>query len=155
MTSEHRSVVQALIAEADRRAGTALDEKVNKGVALAQLLADREGLQYKAASVRAWMRGDAMPPADVLLAVARSVGLSIDELSRRQPDGIQPPTSERLDVLEGQLASLTEVVNRLREAADAGERQAQRREWARQSKAATQPTQSILGGRPAGRSRHI
>ncbi len=155
MTSEHRSVVQALIAEADRRAGTALDEKVNKGVALAQLLADREGLQYKAASVRAWMRGDAMPPADVLLAVARSVGISIDDLSRRQPDGTQPPTSVRLDVLESQLASLTEVVNSLREAADIEERRAQRREWARRSRAATQPSQSIPGGRPADRPRPI
>src|SRR6266851_1716696 len=111
MAIDLRSVVRALIAEADRRAAADLDQKVHKGEALARLLADREGLQYKPPSVRAWMRGDAMPPADVLLAVARSVGISIDEQSRRQPDGSQQPADERLDALEGQVATLQEVVD--------------------------------------------
>jgi transcriptional regulator with XRE-family HTH domain len=147
MSTEHRSIVQAVIAEADRRAASAMDEKVNKGEALAQLLADREGLQYKPASVRAWMRGDAMPPADVLLAVARSVGISIDELAGRQPDSAEP-TTERLDVLEGQVASLTEEVNRIRE-----ERRAQRLEWARRSQPAPPPTPQVPGGPSSGRPR--
>jgi hypothetical protein len=84
MTTDLRVVVQALIAEADRQAAADLDENVHKGEALARLLAEREGLQYKTPSVRAWMRGDAMPPADVLLAVARSVGMSIDEQASRR-----------------------------------------------------------------------
>jgi hypothetical protein len=150
MSTEHRSTVQAVIAEADRRAASELDEKVNKGEALAQVLADREGLIYKPASVRAWMRGDAMPPADVLLAVVRSVGISIDEQSGRQPDNAQPPTTERLNALEGQVASLTEAVNNLRE-----ERRTQRLEWARRSKAAPTPTPQVPGGRTSDRSRRV
>src|SRR6266545_106625 len=94
MTTDHAAVVRALVPEADRRAAAALSEKVNKGEALAQLLADRMVLQYKPPSIRAWVRGDAMPPADVLLAVGRSVGISIDELSSRT-DGSRPPAAER------------------------------------------------------------
>jgi transcriptional regulator with XRE-family HTH domain len=150
MTTDHAAVVRALVAEADRRAAAALNEKVNKGEALAQLLADREGFQYKPPSVRAWIRGDAMPPADVLLAVARSVGISIDELTSRT-DGSQPQGTERLEALEGQVASLTDVVNRLQESV-AEQRRAARLEWARRSAADTPPTQSTPTGRPAGRS---
>src|SRR5215469_13412860 len=130
MNTDHAAVVRTLVAEADRRAAAALNEKVNKGEALAQLLADREGLQYKPPSIRAWIRGDAMPPADVLLAVVRSVGISIDELTS-QPVGPQPQDGERLQALEGQVASLTEIVNRLQEQEKVAERRrAQRREWA-------------------------
>ncbi len=154
MTTDHRAVVQALVAEADQRAAAALDQKVHKGEALANLLAEREGLVYKPPSVRAWMRGDAMPPADVLLAVARSVGISIDEQSRRQPDGSQQPADERLDVLEGQVATLQEVVDRLQLAVARERRRAERREWARQSSAAAQRVQPAPGGgRPADRPR--
>ncbi len=155
MATDHRSVVRALIAEADRRAAADLDQKVHKGTALALLLAEREGLQYKPPSVRAWMRGDAMPPADVLLAVARSVGISIDELSGRRPGDGQPPAADRLDALEGQVATLSEVVKRLEEAAAASERRAQRRAWARGSTEAAPPTQPIPGGRRDDRPRHI
>jgi transcriptional regulator with XRE-family HTH domain len=154
MTNDHRAVVQALVAEADQRAAAALDQKVHKGEALARLLAEREGLVYKSPSVRAWMRGDAMPPADVLLAVARSVGISIDEQSRRQPDGSQQPAAERLEALEGQVASLQEVVDRLQLAMARERRQAQRREWARQSTAAAAHVQPAPGsGRSADRPR--
>ncbi len=96
MATDLRTVVRALIAEADRRATADLDQKVHKGEALARLLADREGRQYKPPSVGAWMRGDAMPPADVLLAVARSVDMSIDEQAGRRPGETEPPASDRL-----------------------------------------------------------
>ncbi len=151
MTTDHAAVVRALVADADRRAAAALDEKVNKGEALAQLLAEREGLHYKPPSVRAWIRGDAMPPADVLLAVARSVGISIDEVTSRT-DGSQPPSAERLDALEGQVASLSDVVNRLQKAV-VEERRAARLEWARRSTAADAPAQPRTGGRQSSRSR--
>lgn len=155
MTSDHRSVVRVLIAEADRRAAADLDQKVHKGEALARLLAEREGLQYKPPSVRAWMRGDAMPPADVLLAVARSVGISIDELSGRRPDDAQPPAADRLQALESQVATLSEVVRRLEAAADVAERRAKRREWASRPASAAPTTEPIPGSRPAGRGRGI
>ncbi len=153
MTTDHAAVVRALVADADRRAAAALDEKVNKGEALAQLLAEREGLHYKPPSVRAWIRGDAMPPADVLLAVARSVGISIDEVTRR-PDGSQPQDDGRLKALEGQVASLTEIVNKLQEAV-VERRRAQRREWASRSTADAPPTQAAPASRPTGRSRGV
>jgi hypothetical protein len=149
MTTDHAAVVRALVADADRRAAAALDEKVNKGEALAQLLAEREGLHYKPPSVRAWMRGDAMPPADVLLAVARSVGISIDEVTSRG-DGSRPQDDGRLETLEGQVASLTEIVNKLQEAVVE-----QRREWASRSTADIPPTQAAPASRPASRSRGV
>lgn len=153
MAADLRAVVQALIAEADRRAAADLDEKVHKGEALARLLADREGLQYKTPSVRAWMRGDAMPPADVLLAVARSVGMSIDEQASRRPADAEPPPSDRLEALESQVATLSEVVKRLEAEAVKGEVRARRREWARGSSPSAPPDQPIPGSRPASRGR--
>ncbi len=153
MATDLRSVVRALIAEADRRAAADLDQKVHKGEALARLLADREGLQYKPPSVRAWIRGDAMPPADVLLAVARSVDMSIDEQAGRRPDDAGPPATDRLDALEGQVATLSEIVRRLERAAAVSERRAQRREWARQATPSAPPEQPIPSNRPATRSR--
>lgn len=152
MTTDLRTVVQALIAEADRRAAADLDEKVHKGEALARLLADREGLQYKPPSVRAWIRGDAMPPADVLLAVARSVGMSIDEQASHRPADAEP-ASGRLEALESQVATLSEIVKRLDAEAVKGEVRARRRDWARQSTPSAQPEQPIPGSRPASRSR--
>jgi len=112
-----------------------------------------EGLHYKPPSVRAWMRGDAMPPADVLLAVARSVGISIDEVTSRA-DGSRPQDDGRLETLEGQVASLTEIVNKLQEAM-VEQRRAQRREWASRSTADTPPTQAAPASRPASRSRGV
>jgi transcriptional regulator with XRE-family HTH domain len=153
MAADLRAVVQALIAEADRRAAADLDEKVHKGEALARLLADREGLQYKTPSVRAWMRGDAMPPADVLLAVARSVGMSIDEQASRRPADTEPPPSDRLEALESQVATLSEVVKRLEAEAVKSEVRARRRAWARGSSPSDSPDQSIPGSRPASRGR--
>jgi transcriptional regulator with XRE-family HTH domain len=150
MTTDHAAVVRALVADADRRAA-ALDEKVNKGEALAQLLAEREGLHYKPPSVRAWIRGDAMPPADVLLAVARSVGISIDEVTSRT-DGSQPQAAERLEALEGQVASLTDIVNQLQETV-VEQRRAKRREWASRPAVATPPMLPTPASRPASRSR--
>jgi hypothetical protein len=153
MAADLRAVVQALIAEADRRAAADLDEKVHKGEALARLLADREGLQYKTPSVRAWMRGDAMPPADVLLAVARSVGMSIDEQASRRPADTEPPPSDRLEALESQVATLSEVVKRLEAEAVKSEVRARRREWARGSSPSAPPDQPMPGSRPASRGR--
>ncbi len=150
MSTDHAAIVRALVADADRRAAAALDEKVNKGEALALLLAEREGLHYKPPSVRAWIRGDAMPPADVLLAVARSVGISIDEVTSRA-DGSQPQAAERLEALEGQVASLSDVVNRLQKAV-VEERRAARLEWARRSAAADAPAETPAAGRQASRS---
>ena len=155
MTTDLRSVVRALIAEAERRAAAELDLKIHKGEALARLLAEREGLQYKPPSVRAWMRGDAMPPADVLLAVARSVGMSVDEQAGRQPDDAEPLAADRLEALESQVSELSEVVKRLEEAADVGEHRARRREWARRSRSSEPPTQPIPGSRPANRPRPV
>ena len=153
MAADLRAVIQALIAEADRRAAADLDEKVHKGEALARLLADREGMQYKTPSVRAWMRGDAMPPADVLLAVARSVGMSIDEQASRRPADTEPPPSDRLEALESQVAMLSEVVKRLESEAVKSEVRARRREWARGSSPSSSPDQPIPGSRPASRGR--
>jgi hypothetical protein len=155
MTTDHRSVVRATIAEADRRAAADLDQKVHKGEALARLLAKREGLQYKPPSVRAWMRGDAMPPADVLLAVARSVGMSIDEQAGRPSGDAEPPATDRLEALESQVATLSEVVRRLEEAAEVSEQRARRREWARRATPSAPPAQPIPGSRPADRPRRI
>lgn len=155
MSTDLRSVVRVLIAEADRRAAAGLDQKVHKGEALARVLADREGLQYKPPSVRAWMRGDAMPPADVLLAVARSVGMSIDEQTERQPDDAEPPAGDRLEALESQVATLSKVVERLEEEAARGEARARRREWARRAKSSEPPSQPIPGSRSSSRGRRI
>jgi hypothetical protein len=105
-------------------------------------------MQYKPASVRSWMRGDSMPPADVLLAVARTAGISIDEMAGRQ-EGAE---GERLGALEGQVASLTEVVGKLQEELIA-QRRAQRRAWAEQSSAATQPAPEAPAARSANRPR--
>jgi transcriptional regulator with XRE-family HTH domain len=153
MTTDLRAVVQAMMAEADGRAAADLDEKVHKGEALARLLADREGLQYKPPSVRAWMRGDAMPPADVLLAVARSVGMSIDEQAGRRPADTEPPASERLEALESQVATLSEVVKRLEAEAVKSEVRARRREWVSRSESSPSPAQPIPDSRPASRGR--
>src|SRR5690349_17491846 len=111
MGADYGTLVRALVTEADRRAAAHLGQKVNKGEALAQVLAARANLQYKAASVRSWMRGDSMPPADVLLAVARTAGISIDEMAGSQ-EGVG---GERLQALEGKVESLTEIVDRLKE----------------------------------------
>lgn len=146
MGADHGWVVRALVTEADRRAAAHLGQKLNKGVALAQVLAERTNLQYKPASVRSWMRGDSMPPADVLLAVARTAGISIDEVAGRQ----ESAEDERLEALEGRVASLSEVVDRLRvELVE--QRRAQRREWARQSRGDTQPAAPAPAARPASR----
>ena len=146
MGADYGPLVRALVIEADRRAAADVGQKVNKGEALAQVLADKANMQYKPASVRSWMRGDSMPPADVLLAVARTAGISIDEMAGRQ-EGAE---GERLETLEGRVASLTEVVGRLQEELIA-QRRAQRRAWAEQSSEATQPAPQAPAGRPANR----
>ncbi len=91
----------------------------------------------------------------MLLAVARSVGISIDEVAGRPPVDGQPPAADRLYALEGQVATLSEVVRRLEKAAAVSERRAVRREWASRSKPAAPPPQPIPGSRPANRSRRI
>lgn len=146
MGADYGPLVRALVAEADRRAAEELGQKVNKGEALAQVLAERANMQYKPASVRSWMRGDSMPPADVLLAVARTAGISIDEMAGRQ-EGAE---GERLEALEGKVASLSEVVGRLQEAL-IEQRRAQRRAWAEQSTGEDTPAAQPPAGRPASR----
>jgi hypothetical protein len=105
-------------------------------------------MQYKPASVRSWMRGDSMPPADVLLAVARTAGISIDEMAGRQ----EGAGGERLEALEGQVASLAEVVGKLQEEL-VRQRRAERLAWAQQSHEADQPAALPPGGRPGSARR--
>lgn len=155
MAGEYAEIVRTLVMEADQQAARALGQKLAKGEALAQVLAERENLVYKPASVRAWMRGDAMPPADVLLAVARSAGISIDEASSRQPEGAQAPGDQRLDSLEGQVARLTEAVQSLQKEAVRERRRAERREWASRSTAASPTPHSPTPSPSSGRSRRI
>src|SRR6266542_1190810 len=69
MTGRYQEMVRHLVADADRRAATDADQRVNKGVALAALLTGI-GFSYKPTAVRSWIRGDTKPPPDVLLAVA-------------------------------------------------------------------------------------
>src|SRR5215831_20560871 len=144
MGADYGPLVRALVIEADRRAAEDLGQKVNKGEALAQVLAEKANMQYKPASVRSWMRGDSMPPADVLLAVARTAGISIDEIAGRQ----EGAGGERLEALEGQVASLAEVVGKLQEEL-VRQRRAERLRWAQQSQEADQPAALPPGGRPA------
>src|SRR5215471_8795588 len=147
MGVDYGPLVQALVIEADRRAAEGLGEKLNKGEALAQVLAEKANMEYKPASVRSWMRGDSMPPADVLLAVARTAGISIDEMAGRQ-EGAE---GERLEALEGQVASLKEVVSKLQEEL-ARQRRELRLAWAEQSSEADQPAPQAPVSRSAGRS---
>ncbi len=147
MGADYGPLVRALVIEADRRAAADLGLKVNKGEALAQVLAERANLPYKPASVRSWMRGDSMPPADVLLAVARTAGISIDEMAGRQ----EGAGGERLEALEGKVASLTEVVGKLQEEL-VEQGRARRREWAERSRGAAQPAPQAPAARPANRA---
>ena len=148
MGGDYGPLVRSLVIEADRRAAADLGQKVNKGEALAQVLAEKANMQYKPASVRSWMRGDSMPPADVLLAVARTAGISIDEMAGRQ----EGAGGERLEALEGQVASLAEVVGRLKEEV-AEQRRAERLRWAQQSRGDDQPSALPPSGRPGSTRR--
>lgn len=79
MTADrYARIVQELIGEADAGIADESGGRPNRGAALAQRLADQTGVGYKAASVRAWIRGDAMPPAHVLVAAADLAGISVD-----------------------------------------------------------------------------
>lgn len=53
--------------------------RLKKGMALAGHLDRSIGRAYTNKAVQAWMRGEAMPPADVFLAVIKAAGISIDE----------------------------------------------------------------------------
>jgi len=71
-------VVADLVVQAMGRADAGRAEKLNKGAALAELL-QGAGIDIQAAGVRAWARGDAMPPASSLLEACRLTDVSIDE----------------------------------------------------------------------------
>lgn len=107
MADIYAEAVQAVVVEADRRAAQERRERVNRGVALAQLLARTADLHYKSKSIQSWMRGDTMPPADVLLAVAHGTGISLDE---RLGIGREPSEVER------QLAAVQEELAQQRNA---------------------------------------
>src|SRR5947209_2578442 len=110
MTRRYAQMVQDVVIEADRRAGVRQGERLNKGVGLAQLLSD-EGFAYQPTAVRAWMRGETRPPADVLLALAAKTGLSLDE---RLGVGHEPGDLERhVADLQGQVDVLQRHMQRL------------------------------------------
>jgi hypothetical protein len=101
-------VVGQLLEDARRRAG--------KGPALAtrleQLGVVGRGARYSESSISNWIRGRAMPPADVVLAAAKAVGISLDE---RVGIGHEPTDGER------QLAEMRELLARQEERAAAFE----------------------------------
>jgi hypothetical protein len=64
-------VVARVMAEAIDNAG--------KAMALSSRIEPIIGRTYADRTVSAWGRGDVMPPADVLLAAAKAVGIPLDE----------------------------------------------------------------------------
>lgn len=81
-------LVREIIEDARRRAGT--------GPVLAQRLeemgAGREQGRYSESAISNWIKGRAMPPADVLLAAATVASISLDDrLAQATSSGDAPP----------------------------------------------------------------
>jgi hypothetical protein len=103
------AIVSGVLVEARRRAG--------KGPALALRLAQQgvvgeRGEKYSESSVSNWIRQRARPPADVVLAAAKAVGISLDERLGigREPTEVDRQLAEmarRLGELEGRLEGRT------------------------------------------------
>jgi transcriptional regulator with XRE-family HTH domain len=94
--------VSQILEDARRRAG--------KGPALASRLEQAgvmgRGARYSESSISNWIRGRAMPPADVVLAAAKALGISLDE---RLGIGREPSDGDR------QLAEMRELLARQEE----------------------------------------
>jgi hypothetical protein len=97
-SDEIEGAVRDVVHGAVRRAG--------KAQALAAQLQDRLGRSYNYRTISAWARGDAMPPADALLAAAQAADISLDERL-----GIGREVSQ----LERELGELQAEVSRLGE----------------------------------------
>jgi hypothetical protein len=117
MADTYSAVVRAVVVEADRRAAEERRERVNRGVALAQLLAKTADLHYKAKSIQSWMRGDTTPPANVLLAVAHSTGISLDDRLGvgREPTAVEQRLAEVQEELAQQRSATVAMEQRLEE----------------------------------------
>lgn len=98
--------VREVVDEARRKAGS--------GSALAGLLATAgvgpENGQYSESGISNWAKGRAMPPADVLLAVAAVGEISLDQ-KLRAARADEPGTAQPADV--AQLAEQVEDLRRL------------------------------------------
>src|SRR5215469_2046047 len=68
--SEMAAVAARVMEEAKNRAG--------KAAALAARMEPHVGRRYDEDSVSAWVRGQAVPPADAFLAAAKVTGVSLD-----------------------------------------------------------------------------
>lgn len=119
MTADrYARIVQELIGDADAGIASASGSRPNRGAALAQRLADHTGFGYRAASVRAWIRGDAMPPAHVLVAVADLAGISVDDKlgSAREASEAQDQLKSMREELDNQGRLLAKVISDMEKA---------------------------------------
>lgn len=71
-------VVRRLVQKAMESADAERPGSHNEGYALAELLRERVGRDYKFKTIQAWARGDIMPPAGALLDALRVTQVPVD-----------------------------------------------------------------------------
>jgi hypothetical protein len=89
------TMVQEIVGEARDRAG--------KGIVLLRQIEPLVGRLYDDSSVSAWATGRAVPPGDVLMAIAKVSGISLDGYLSSKPnlEARMKKLEERLDDLGG------------------------------------------------------
>jgi transcriptional regulator with XRE-family HTH domain len=109
MGSSIEKAVQGTIKEAIDHLG--------KAQALALRVQELLGRSYNHRTVSAWARGDAMPPADALLAAAQATDISLDA---KLGIGREPSESEKqLEAMRQEMATYREQMDLLRQRMDA------------------------------------
>jgi transcriptional regulator with XRE-family HTH domain len=95
--------VATIVEAAKRKSGKAL-ELINR-------LEPLVGRRYDESTVSAWMRGRSMPPGDVLLALAKVAGESVDEVIGLSEE--RRELTVRIRALERQMQRVIEVIGPL------------------------------------------